>query len=31
MLQDIAILTDGTVVSEEIGMDLEKIKLENLG
>merc|ERR1711918_201169 len=31
MLQDIAILTNGTVVSEEIGMELEKIKLENLG
>ncbi|VAY02250.1 60 kDa chaperonin [Arsenophonus endosymbiont of Aleurodicus dispersus] len=31
MLQDIAILTHGTVISEEIGMDLEKTTLENLG
>ncbi|MDY3123256.1 MAG: chaperonin GroEL [[Actinobacillus] rossii] len=31
MLQDIAILTAGTVISEEIGMELEKATLENLG
>ena len=31
MLQDIAILTGGTVISEEIGLDLEKIQLEDLG
>ncbi|OOF04468.1 chaperonin GroL [Salinivibrio sp. MA440] len=31
MLQDIATLTSGTVVSEEIGMDLEKVTLEDLG
>ncbi|AZP36240.1 60 kDa chaperonin [Candidatus Annandia adelgestsuga] len=31
MLQDIAILTGGTVISEEIGIELEKINLENLG
>ncbi len=31
MLQDIAILTDGTVISEEIGMELEKSTLEDLG
>lgn len=31
MLQDIAILTAGTVVSEEIGMELEKTTLEDLG
>ncbi|WP_439437455.1 chaperonin GroEL [Salinivibrio costicola] len=31
MLQDIATLTAGTVVSEEIGMDLEKVTLEDLG
>lgn len=31
MLQDIAILTAGTVISEEIGMDLEKATLEELG
>lgn len=31
MLQDIAILTHGTVVSEEIGMELEKTTLEHLG
>lgn len=31
MLQDIAILTDGVVISEEIGMELEKATLENLG
>ncbi|MBS6190079.1 MAG: chaperonin GroEL [Haemophilus parainfluenzae] len=31
MLQDIAILTAGTVISEEIGMELEKVTLEDLG
>ena len=31
MLQDIAIVTGGSVVSEEVGLSLEKITLENLG
>jgi chaperonin GroEL len=31
MLQDIAILTGGTVVSEEVGLDLESAALEHLG
>jgi len=31
MLQDIAILTGGTVISEEVGMDLESATLEHLG
>lgn len=31
MLQDIAILTTGTVISEEIGMELEKATIEELG
>lgn len=31
MLQDIAILTAGTVISEEIGLDLEKATLEDMG
>jgi chaperonin GroEL len=31
MLQDIAILTGGTVISEEVGMELEKTTLEELG
>ena len=31
MLQDIAILTAGTVISEELGMSLEGAQLENLG
>lgn len=31
MLQDIAILTAGTVISEEIGLDLEKASLEDMG
>lgn len=31
MLQDIAILTAGTVISEEIGMELEKATLKELG
>jgi len=31
MLQDIAILTGGTVISEEVGLNLEKAGLEDLG
>ena len=31
MLQDIAILTGGTVISEEVGLDLENTTLEHLG
>ncbi|MFT4520975.1 MAG: chaperonin GroEL, partial [Halioglobus sp.] len=31
MLQDIAILTGGTVISEEVGLDLETATLEHLG
>jgi len=31
MLQDVATLTAGTVISEEIGLDLEKATLEDLG
>jgi len=31
MLQDIAILTDGTVISEEVGLSLEKAGLDDLG
>ncbi len=31
MLQDIAILTGGTVISTEVGMELEKATLEDLG
>ncbi|MFQ5936410.1 MAG: chaperonin GroEL, partial [Acidiferrobacterales bacterium] len=31
MLQDIAILTAGTVISEEVGMSLEGAQLENMG
>lgn len=31
MLQDIAVLTKGTVISEEIGLELEKATLEHLG
>ncbi|GFN46567.1 chaperonin GroEL [Candidatus Regiella insecticola] len=31
MLQDIAVLTKGTVIAEEIGLDLEKATLEQLG
>ncbi|MDA7840591.1 chaperonin GroEL [Luminiphilus sp.] len=31
MLQDIAILTGGTVISEEVGLDLEAASLEHLG
>ncbi|MBI2286956.1 MAG: chaperonin GroEL [Nitrosomonadales bacterium] len=31
MLEDIAILTGGTVIAEEIGLTLEKVTLKNLG
>ncbi len=31
MLEDIAILTGGTVISEEVGLSLEKVELEDLG
>ncbi|MEC9357607.1 MAG: chaperonin GroEL [Pseudomonadota bacterium] len=31
MLKDIAILTGGTVISEEVGLSLEKVSLEDLG
>ena len=31
MLEDIAILTGGKVIAEEVGLTLEKIKLEDLG
>jgi len=31
MLQDVAIITGGTVISEEIGLSLEKATLEDLG
>ncbi len=31
MLEDIAILTGGTVVSEEVGLQLEKVGLDDLG
>lgn len=31
MLQDIAILTGATVISEEVGLDLESAAIENLG
>ncbi len=31
MLQDIAILTNGTVISEEVGLDLEQATLDHLG
>ena len=31
MLEDIAILTGGTVIAEEVGLSLEKATLENLG
>ena len=31
MLQDIAVLTGGTVISEEVGLDLESTALEHLG
>ncbi len=31
MLQDIAVLTGGTLISEEVGLSLEKVELEQLG
>lgn len=31
MLEDIAVLTGATVISEEVGLDLEKVTLEHLG
>jgi chaperonin GroEL len=31
LLEDIAIVTDGTVIAEEMGLTLEKAKLDNLG
>ena len=31
MLQDIAILTGGTVISEEVGLSLDKVTLDDLG
>jgi len=31
MLEDIAILTGGTVISDELGMQLEKVELKDLG
>ncbi|MCG6939427.1 MAG: chaperonin GroEL [Gammaproteobacteria bacterium] len=31
MMQDIAILTDGAVISEEVGLSLEKVTLDDLG
>jgi len=31
MLEDIAILTGGTVISEDLGVKLENVKIENLG
>ena len=31
MLEDIAILTGGTVISEEVGLNLEKVGLDDLG
>jgi chaperonin GroEL len=31
MLQDIAVLTGGTVVSDEVGLTLDKVKLSDLG
>ncbi|MDH4190429.1 MAG: chaperonin GroEL [Betaproteobacteria bacterium] len=31
MLEDIAVLTAGSVVSEELGLSLEKVQIENLG
>src|SRR5881392_1636595 len=31
MLEDIAVLTGGTVISEDLGIKLENVKLENLG
>lgn len=31
MLQDIAILTGGTVISEELGIDIKEVTLDMLG
>jgi chaperonin GroEL len=31
MLEDIAVVTNGTVISEDLGMKLENIEIENLG
>ena len=31
MLEDLAVLTGGTVIAEEIGLSLDKVTLENLG
>ena len=31
MLQDIAVLTGGTVISEDVGLSLEKVTLEDMG
>ena len=31
MLQDMAVLTGGTIISEEVGLTLETVSLENLG
>merc|ERR1712188_324389 len=31
MLEDIAILTGGTVIAEEVGLSLDAIKMEHLG
>lgn len=31
MLQDIAVLTGGTVISEEVGLELKETKIEQLG
>ena len=31
MLQDMAVLTGGTVVSEEVGLQLDKASLDDLG
>jgi chaperonin GroEL len=31
MLEDIAILTDGKAISEDVGIKLEKLKLDDLG
>ena len=31
MLEDIAILTGGTVISDEVGLTLEGVKIEDLG
>ena len=31
MLEDIAILTGGTVISEDLGIKLENVKIQDLG